>query len=138
MVGRVERVPLREIWRHEAYDFTTWLSQNIEVLNEVIDFEIQNIETEKSTGTFSVDIIGEDPSGNMVIIENQLEKSDHDHLGKLITYLAAFDAKVAIWIVAAARQEQIQAVSWLNENKEANFYLIQIVGIKIGDSAPAP
>lgn len=138
MVGRVERVPLREIWRHEAYDFTTWLSQNIEVLNEVIDFEIQNIETEKSTGTFSVDIIGEDPSGNMVIIENQLEKSDHDHLGKLITYLAAFDAKVAIWIVAAARQEHIQAVSWLNENKEANFYLIQIEGIKIGDSAPAP
>jgi len=74
----------------------------------------------------------------MVIIENQLEKSDHDHLGKLITYLAAFDAKVAIWIVAAARQEHIQAVSWLNENKEANFYLIQIEGIKIGDSAPAP
>lgn len=138
MVGRVERVPLREIWRHEAYDFTTWLSQNIEVLNEVIDFEIQNIETEKSTGTFSVDIIGEDPSGNMVIIENQLEKSDHDHLGKLITYLEAFDAKVAIWIVAAARQEHIQAVSWLNENKEANFYLIQIEGIRIGDSAPAP
>lgn len=138
MIGRVERVPLREIWRHEAYDFTTWLSQNIEVLNDIIDFEIQNIETEKSTGTFSVDMIGEDLSGNMVIIENQLEKSDHDHLGKLITYLAAFDAKVAIWIVAAARQEHIQAVSWLNENKESNFYLIQIEGIRIGDSAPAP
>lgn len=138
MVGRIERVALREIWRHEAYDFTTWLSQNIEALNEVIDFEILNVETEKSTGTFSVDIIGEDSAGNMIIIENQLEKSDHDHLGKLITYLAAFDAKVAIWIVATARQEHIQAVSWLNENKESSFYLIQVEGIKIGDSLPAP
>lgn len=138
MIGKIERVPLREVWRHEAYDFSSWLSQNIDVLNEVIHFEIQNVETEKSTGSFSVDITGEDPSGNIVIIENQLEKSDHDHLGKLITYLAAFDAKTAIWIVADARQEHIQAVSWLNENKETNFYLIKIEGIKIGDSQPAP
>lgn len=138
MIGKIERVPLREVWRHEAYDFSSWLSQNIDVLNEVIHFEIQNVETERSTGSFSVDITGEDPSGNMVIIENQLEKSDHDHLGKLITYLAAFDAKTAIWIVADARQEHIQAVSWLNENKETNFYLIKIEGIRIGDSKPAP
>ena len=126
MIGKIERVPLREVWRHEAYDFSSWLSQNIDVLNEVVHFEIQNVETERSTGSFSVDITGEDPSGNMVIIENQLEKSDHDHLGKLITYLAAFDAKTAIWIVADARQEHIQAVSWLNENKETNFYLIKM------------
>lgn len=138
MIGKIERVPLRKVWLHEAYDFTSWLSLNIDVLNEVIHFEIQNVETEKSTGSFSVDIIGEDPSGNMVIIENQLEKSDHDHLGKLITYLAAFDAKTAIWIVADARQEHIQAVSWLNENKETNFYLIKVEGVKIGDSYPAP
>lgn len=138
MIGKIERVPLREVWRHEAYDFSSWLSQNIDVLNEVIHFEIQNVETERSTGSFSVDITGEDSSGNMVIIENQLEKSDHDHLGKLITYLAAFDAKTAIWIVADARQEHIQAVSWLNENKETNFYLIKIEGIKIGNSQPAP
>lgn len=138
MIGKIERVALRDIWRHEAYDFTTWLSQNIDILNEVIHFEIQNVETEKSTGSFSVDITGEDPSGNMVIIENQLEKSDHDHLGKLITYLAAFDAKTAIWIVADARQEHIQAVSWLNENKETNFYLVKVEGVRIGDSHPAP
>lgn len=138
MIGKIERVPLRHIWKHEAYDFTTWLRDNTDSLNEIIGFELQNVETEKSTGVFSVDIIGEDPAGNSVIIENQLEKSDHDHLGKLITYLSVFDAKVAIWIVANARQEHIQAVSWLNENKDVNFYLIQVEVIKIGDSQHAP
>ena len=116
MIGKIERVKLREVWKHEAYDFTRWLEENIDVLNDVLDISIVNVEREKKAGTFSVDLVGEDDSGNVVVIENQLEKSDHDHLGKLITYLVAMDAKVAIWIVSNPRPEHINAISWLNES----------------------
>lgn len=138
MIERITRVHLRDIWKHEAYDFTTWLQENIDILKEVIGLEIINPEVEQSTGSFNVDITAEDASGNIIVIENQLEKSNHDHLGKIITYLTSFEAKVAIWIVAEPRQEHINAISWLNESTEADFYLIKIEGIKIGDSAPAP
>lgn len=138
MIDRITRVHLRDIWKHEAYNFTTWLQENIDILKEVIGLEIINPEIEQSTGSFNVDITAEDASGNIIVIENQLEKSDHDHLGKIITYLTSFEAKVAIWIVAEPRQEHINAISWLNESTEADFYLIKIEGIKIGVSAPAP
>ena len=85
MVGKIKRVSLREVWKHEAKDFTTWLEENIDVLNEVIDLELTSAEREKSVGTFNVDLVAEDNSGKPVIIENQLEKSNHDHLGKVIT-----------------------------------------------------
>jgi RecB family endonuclease NucS len=78
---------LREVWAHEAHDFTTWLEQNIDVLNDVIDLELTSAEREKSAGAFSVDLVAEDDHGDLIVIENQLEKSNHDHLGKLITYL---------------------------------------------------
>lgn len=138
MIDRITRVHLRDIWKHEAYNFTTWLQENIDILKEVIGLEIINPEVEQTTGSFNVDITAEDASGNIIVIENQLEKSDHDHLGKIITYLTSFEAKVAIWIVAEPRQEHINAISWLNESTEADFYLIKIEGIKIGESAPAP
>jgi len=76
--------------------------------------------------------------GNPVVIENQLEKSDHDHLGKLITYLTAIEAKTAIWIVSDPRPEHVRAVAWLNESSAASFYLIKVEAVKIGDSPPAP
>jgi len=139
MIEKITRVPLREIWKHEAFDFTAWLCENIDVLNEILGIELSNAETEQSAGNFNVDIKTDDESGNTVIIENQLEKSNHDHLGKLITYLAAFEAKKAIWIVAEPRQEHINAISWLNEgDNNCDFYLLKIGGIKIGDSYPAP
>lgn len=97
MIGKIERVPLREVWRHEALDFTTWLEGNVDVLNDVLDITLSGPEREQSAGSFSVDLVAEDESGNPVIIENQFGKSDHDHLGKLITYLTAIDAKAAIW-----------------------------------------
>ena len=138
MIGKIEKVQLREIWKNEAQDFTTWLESNIDVLNSVLDFQLNNPEREKSTGNFSVDIVAEDESGNIVVIENQLEKSNHDHLGKIITYLAAVGASKAIWIVSEPRAEHIKAISWLNESTSAEFYLFKIEGIKIGDSYPAP
>jgi RecB family endonuclease NucS len=79
VVGRIDRLALREVWAHEALDFTTWLEQNIDALNEVLDFEIENVEREQSAGAFSVDLVGVDSAGRRIVIENQLERSDHDH-----------------------------------------------------------
>ena len=85
-----------------------------------------------------MDLVAEDESGNSVIIENQLERSNHDHLGKLITYLTAIDAKAAIWIVKEARPEHISAISWLNESSSASFYLLKLEAVRIEGSPPAP
>lgn len=138
MIGKIQRLPLREVWKHEARDFTKWLQDNIDILNEVLDLSLSSAESERSAGDFSVDLVAEDESGNPVIIENQLEKSNHDHLGKLITYLVAIGARTAIWIVANPRPEHISAISWLNETSAADFYLLKVEAIQIGESQPAP
>lgn len=138
VIGKLQRVHLREVWRNEALEFTPWLQENIDVLNDVLDLSLSNAEREQSAGDFNVDLVAEDEAGNPVIIENQLEKSDHDHLGKLITYLTAINAKQAIWIVADPRPEHIGAISWLNESLAASFYLLKVEAVKIGDSPPAP
>ncbi|MEI7626519.1 MAG: DUF4268 domain-containing protein [Actinomycetota bacterium] len=138
-VGRVERVALREVWRNEARHFTPWLAENPEALSEATGLVLTVIETERSTGNFSVDLVAEDENGNKVVIENQLEKSNHDHLGKLITYLAAVpDAKSAIWISSDPRPEHVEAVNWLNSSGQADFYILKLEAIRIGDSPPAP
>ena len=134
MIGKIQRVPLREVWKHEALDLTKWLQNNIEVLNEPLDLSLSNAEREQSAGDFSVDLVAEDEDGSLVVIENQLEKSDHAHLGKLITYLTAIGAKKAVWIVADPRPEHVAAIAWLNEGSAAAFYLLKIEGIRIGDS----
>ena len=138
MIGKVDRVKLREVWKHEAKDFTKWLEENIDVLNDITNLNLVSPEREKSAGKFSVDLVAEDSDGATVVIENQLEKSDHDHLGKLITYLTSIEAKVAIWIVSDPRPEHIRAISWLNESSSAAFYLIKVEAIQIGKSEPAP
>lgn len=138
MIGRLQRVPLREVWRHEAWDFTTWLEENIDLLEEELGLEFSTVEREQSAGSFNVDLVAEDGDGNTVIIENQLEKSDHDHLGKLITYLAAFNAQTAIWIVSDPRPEHTAAIAWLNQSTPASFYLIKMEAVQIGESSPAP
>ena len=110
MIGKIERVPLRDVWKHEAYHFTQWLEDNIDVLNDVLDLTLSNPEREQSTGSFNVDLLAENEAGNPVIIENQLEKSNHDHLGKVLTYLVAFSAKTAIWIVSNPRPEHEKVI----------------------------
>ncbi len=125
MIGKIKRVPLRDIWKHEAYDFTSWLQNNIDVLNDALGLSLSNPEREQTAGSFNVDLVAEDENGNPVIIENQLEKSDHNHLGKLITYLTAIGAKTAIWIVADPRPEHVSAISWLNESSSAQFLFIE-------------
>lgn len=136
-IGKLRRVALREVWKHEAYDFTQWLQANVDVLNEALSFNLVNIDREQAAGAFSIDLVAEDENGGKVIIENQLEKSNHDHLGKLITYLTAMNARAAIWIVSEPRPEHVAAMSWLNDNSSADFYLLKVEAVQIGDSAPA-
>lgn len=137
-IGVIERLPLRAVWPHEALDFTTWLQENVEVLNEVLDVPLTAAEREQSVGTFNVDLVAEDNSGDTVIIENQLERSNHDHLGKLLTYLVGVEARAAIWIVSDPRPEHVKVINWLNESSSADFYLVKVEAIRIGDSPPAP
>ncbi|MDX6767068.1 MAG: DUF4268 domain-containing protein [Candidatus Methylacidiphilales bacterium] len=137
-IGKLERVDLREVWKHEAHNFTQWLENNIGVLNDALDLNLVNVDREQAAGSFSIDLVAEDEGGGTVIIENQLEKSNHDHLGKLITYLTAMSAKAAIWIVSDPRPEHVAAITWLNESSSAAFYMVKVEAVRIGDSPPAP
>lgn len=143
-LGNLEKIDdLRLIWKHEAIDFTPWLAEeeNITILGDAIGIEITEVMTEAPVGGFSADIIAkESGSDRIIVIENQLEDSNHDHLGKIITYASGRDASIIIWIVKNAREEHKKAVEWLNNNMDESIYLflIQIELWKINDSFPAP
>jgi hypothetical protein len=137
-IGKLERVELRQVWKHEAYDFTKWLQDNIDVLNEATGLALVNIDREQAAGSFSIDLVAEDEGGGKIIIENQLEKSNHDHLGKVITYLAAMEARAAVWIVSEPRPEHVAAIAWLNDSSSAAFYLVKVEAVRIGQSPFAP
>jgi hypothetical protein len=142
-LSRLERVDLREVWPHEATDFTRWLAEpdNLVHLSDAIGFDLDVITAEASVGKFSVDILAqEEGTGRKVIIENQLEITDHDHLGKLLTYAAGHDASMVIWVVKKEREEHRQAIDWLNDNtiEDIGFFLLRIEAWRIGDSDPAP
>jgi hypothetical protein len=138
-VGALQRLSPREVFAHEAHDFTAWLEENIGVLSDVLGITLTSVEREKSAGDFSADLLAEDEHGNRVTIENQLEQTDHKHLGQVLTYLTVLDAEIAIWITADARPEHVSAVSWLNENAGgADFYLVKVEGVQVDDSRPAP
>lgn len=133
---------LREIWPNEASDFTRWLAQeeNFEELCKVIEMDLSVEERESTVGDFRLDLYAiEEATGNRVIIENQLEASNHDHLGKIITYASGKDASTVIWIVKKARDEHRQAIEWLNQHtdKDTGFFLIEIELWQIDNSDPA-
>lgn len=139
MIGKMEKVKLRDIWKNEAKDFSSWLYDNLDVLSEELELKLTPIKKEKDIGTFSADILAEDINGEAVIIENQLEKTDHDHLGKILTYISNVGAKIAIWISSKPRPEHERAIEWLNQaSMDAYFYLIKVEAFKIGNSEPAP
>lgn len=143
-LGKLVKVrDLRSVWKNEAYDFTTWLSKerNLAILSDEIGIEMELIDTEVPTGSFNADILAiESGTDNKIVIENQLEKTDHDHLGKIITYASGHDAKTIIWIVKDVREEHRQAVDWLNDHtdSEINIFLCKIELWKIDNSKIAP
>lgn len=142
-LGKLEEVNIRDIWKHEQYDFSNWLSkeENIELLGNEIGLTLTDISKEVFVGGFKCDLVAKDEtSGIKVIIENQLEATNHDHLGKIITYASGLEADVIVWIVKEAREEHRSAIEWLNNNtvKDISFFLIEIHAYKIGDSLTAP
>lgn len=141
--GYLKEVDVRTLWKHEQYDFSNWLAQekNIELLNDVLGLTLVDIEKEAYVGAYRCDLVAkDDTTGIKVIIENQLESSNHDHLGKIITYASGLNANVIVWIVTQAREEHRSAIEWLNNNtnSEINFFLLELHAYKIGNSLPAP
>jgi hypothetical protein len=139
VVEKLTPVPLRDLWLHEAYDFTTWLSKNLDLLSDTLSLELSLVQREANVGSFSVDILAQTPNGNSVVIENQLEPTDHDHLGKLITYLSNLDARAAVWVTSEPRPEHRRAVDWLNEMLPADksIFLVRIEAYATGESSYA-
>ena len=134
VLGKLKKVDLREAWKHEALDFTNWLAkeENLSLLGE---------EKEANVGSFHVDILAEESgTDRKIVIENQLEYTNHDHLGKIITYASGYDAEIIIWIVKEVRSEHKQAIDWLNEHTDDNihFFAIKMELWQIGDSELAP
>ena len=133
--------PVRDAWPDEARDFTPWLFDNIDFLSKVLGIELKAIATEKAVDSFSVDIVAEDSrTGEHVLIENQLETSDHRHLGQILTYLAGIKAKTVVWIARDFRDAHRSAVRWLNEHTDDDFafFAVRLRVVRIGDSPFAP
>lgn len=137
-VEKPEYMALRMMWKKETA-FSKWLKDNIDILGERIGLHLEAAENEEPVGSFSVDITAEE-SGRLVAIECQFDGTDHDHLGKLLTYTTNLDAKIGIWICEDPRVEHVRAVNWLNEVSpdDVSFYLVKVEGFRIGDSSPAP
>jgi hypothetical protein len=142
-LGTLESIRVRDVWGHEALDFTPWLAEksNIALLSKTLDIDIEVLETEKFVGPYHMDLFGRDNrSGFPVIIENQLEQTDHSHLGQIITYAAGLDSGIMIWVTPSFSDEHRAAIEWLNRitGDNFNFFAVQVELFKIGDSLPAP
>ena len=139
-LGRLERIDPRSVWAHEAHDFTRWLLQNGDALAEVLGIDIELTHAEHPVGRYAVDLIGRDLSNDCVlIVENQLEATDHDHLGKLITYAAGTNAETVVWIAPSIREEHRDAIDLLNDmGGDVRFFALTLSAVRIGDSEPAP
>ena len=141
-LGRLITVPLREVWSNEARDFTPWLADkpNIELLSETLqlgELTIQGIE--RPVGNFYIDILARDESDGIVIIENQLESTNHIHLGQILTYLGGQEGKATIiWIAERFRDEHRAAIDWLNGDTkdDFNFFGVELEVLRIGSGAP--
>jgi len=138
--GEIKPVDIREIWPNEATDFTPWLVDNIGRLGQALGMELEVQEHEADVGDFSLDVMAKDlGTGRTVVIENQLTETDHDHLGKLLTYAGGFDAGVLVWISKELRDEHRKALEWLNERTgpDVDCFGVVIEVIRIDDSKPA-
>lgn len=142
-LGRLERISPRTYWENEALDFTPWLAseENIALLGEAIRFDLEVQEQEARVGPFRADILCRDTlTDHLVLIENQLERTDHTHLGQLFTYAAGLDAVTVVWIAERFTEEHRAALDWLNRitHEDFRFFGIEVELWKIGDSIPAP
>ena len=140
-LAKIERVhDLRATWPNEAQDFTPWLAENIAELGEALGMDLELQQTEAPVGGYNLDILATNLSSRRpVIIENQLETTDHSHLGQLLTYAAGFDAEAVVWVTREFRDEHRQALDWLNQRtgEDTEFFGVAVELWTIGDSLPA-
>jgi hypothetical protein len=139
-LGEIEVINPRGVWKHEERDFTPWVAENIAKISEVIGVPIIIEQTEQKVGNYELDIYGKvEGKDSIVIIENQLNSTDHVHLGQLLTYAGGLEASIVIWIATDVRDEHRSALEWLNRisNDKASFFLLRPEVIRIGDSKPA-
>jgi len=142
-LGRLERVDLRDIWLSEATEFTPWLAEadNLTILSEAVGFDLELEAQERNVGPFRADILCKDvETGHWVLIENQLERTDHTHLGQLLTYAAGLQAVTIIWIAAKFTEQHRATLDWLNEitDDRFNFFGLEVELWRIGGSLAAP
>lgn len=142
-LSRITKMDLRTVWRNEATDFTRWLAlpENLKVLGDTVGMVINPVQVEANVGRYSLDILAEEEgSERKIIIENQLESTDHDHLGKIITYASGLDAEIIVWIAKDVKEEHKKAIEWLNEHSDEkiHFFLLGIELWQIDNSNPAP
>jgi hypothetical protein len=139
-LGKIEQVDLREVWPNEASSFTPWLESNPQELGQILGMDLEFVR-EKPIGRFSLDLFGTDlTTGRRVIVENQLEVSNHTHLGQLLTYAGGTEPSVIVWLAKSIRGEHRAALEWLNSvtDAETMFFGIEVKAIRIGGSVPAP
>ncbi|GAB5448554.1 hypothetical protein [Gymnodinialimonas sp.] len=139
--AQLTELPLREAWKHEALEFTPWLAENIGYLSDVVGMHLELTGTEIAVDSFSADILARDAQdGTIVLIENQLETTDHTHLGQIMTYLAGLDAQSVIWIAPRFRDAHLSAIRWLNDNTDEglSFFAVKAKVVRIGNSPFAP
>ena len=139
--ARLTDCELREAWKHEAWKFTPWLAENIDYLSESVEIELEPEATEVAVGQYSADIVAiEAGTESRVLIENQLDASDHTHLGQILTYLAGVEAKRIIWIARKFEEPHRSAIRWLNDNTgdDFAFFAVRLRVVRIGDSPLAP
>jgi hypothetical protein len=140
-LSRLTVVPVREVWAHEAHHFTRWMLENAEVLGDALGLELELHEAEHKVGGFSLDLIGQDlTTGDVVIVENQLESTDHGHLGQLMTYAGGTNPSIVVWCAPSFRDEHRAALDWLNEHtgEDTRFFGVEVSAVRIDDSRPAP
>lgn len=141
-IGKLTRIEdIRDVWPHERYDFSAWLLNNGDHLAQVLGIELELDRAEEPVGDFSLDLIGRDlTNGAVLVIENQLEATDHSHLGQILLYAAGTGAGTIVWIARKFRPEHRQALNWLNEStgEDFHFFGVEVEVVKIGDSALAP
>lgn len=139
-LSKLVRASARVAWPHEAHAFTPWLASNLDELSEALGLRLTLIETEHAVGRYSADLLLEDADGRKVIVENQFGTTDHDHLGKLLTYCAGSDARVVVWIAETLNEEHVAAMEWLNQNtaEDVGFFGVELELLQIASSPYAP
>ena len=140
-LGEIVQVSITDIWKNEATEFTPWLAEQVDLLGRALGIDLEPAQSEVAVGNFRADLMFQDSStGKPVIVENMYGNSDHDHLGKLLTYVAGLDGSCAVLVAERFRPEHISALAWLNRNSQDTiaFFGIEMELWSINGSDPAP